>query len=78
MTNIITTNNDVITVIRHRERLNERTSRTTDDAIVRSASNDTKMQKLAEMTNFNRKDINYNLLITNRISTKSLPTICLG
>ena len=33
----------------HRERLNEMTPRT-GDAIVRSASNDTKMQKAAEMT----------------------------
>jgi hypothetical protein len=36
----------------HRERLNEMTPRT-GDVIVRSASNDTKMQKVAEMTTFN-------------------------
>jgi hypothetical protein len=46
-----------------RERLNEKTSYM-DDAIVRSASNYTKMQKLAEMTSSSEKRV------TNRTYTQ--------
>jgi len=60
-------------IIGHRERLSEGTPK--GDAIVWTASNYTKMQKLAEMTNFNGKTLNIHAkTIDNKVFAWTYPS----